>query len=606
MKAIKQTGLSIVLISLGVFIASLFLNSYKLNEKAVANSGMNSEQKMIFQENASDLFISGYSKLAFIRKIKSALSETNEKIVSAYRINTNEIEKLAELSSDNGKVTYSIEKAQNFIQDESNTSAAKIKGIADYTSWMNGKEYSSKDDLSKELNNSLQGYNSSIVYQKGFDDYTLGNLTLNLTLASGTGLLAKYQSLFFFLTFILCVIGALLFIIPKFFEGKAGIKNNGIYTSALNNRGWSGILLGSFLILFYIFLYFFPVYIVEWIFLSDVASQAFFGRETSQWFLYGFIYTIAVIVMGLRFLTKYRHNKYQQYRTYSVIFFQLIFAFVLPQILFALNLPEVDLKNIWPLDYSFFFDWRIDSYQQSGVLGMLMLFWGIALIIIGVPLVTYFFGKRWYCSWVCGCGGLAETAGDSFRQLSSKKLSAWKIERYLVHSVFVFALIMTIWVIYTTLSSRASLLGISSFDVRKVYGFLISSIFAGVVGTGFYPLMGNRVWCRFGCPLAAYLGMVQKFKSRFRITTNGGQCISCGNCSTYCEMGIDVRWYAQRGQNIIRSSCVGCGVCAAVCPRGVLKLENKKEKGRYNEPVLLGNDGIINIRNERLNKKTGS
>ena len=41
-----------------------------------------------------------------------------------------------------------------------------------------------------------------------------------------------------------------------------------------------------------------------------------------------------------------------------------------------------------------------------------------------------------------------------------------------------------------------------------------------------------------------------------------------------CEMGIDVRAYAQRGQDILRSSCVGCGVCAAVCPRGVLRLEN--------------------------------
>ena len=50
--------------------------------------------------------------------------------------------------------------------------------------------------------------------------------------------------------------------------------------------------------------------------------------------------------------------------------------------------------------------------------------------------------------------------------------------------------------------------------------------------------------------------------------------MSCGNCSTYCEMGIDVRAYAQGRENIVRASCVGCGVCAAVCPRGVLKLEN--------------------------------
>jgi len=58
-------------------------------------------------------------------------------------------------------------------------------------------------------------------------------------------------------------------------------------------------------------------------------------------------------------------------------------------------------------------------------------------------------------------------------------------------------------------------------------------------------------------------------------------------------MGIDVRWYAQRGQNIVRSSCVGCGVCSAVCPRGVLKLENGEETGRVNEmPIIIGNKSI--------------
>jgi ferredoxin len=56
-------------------------------------------------------------------------------------------------------------------------------------------------------------------------------------------------------------------------------------------------------------------------------------------------------------------------------------------------------------------------------------------------------------------------------------------------------------------------------------------------------------------------------------------------------MGIDVRWYAQREQNIIRASCVGCGVCAAVCPRGVLRLENGDPNKRYNvvlEDEILG------------------
>ena len=231
--------------------------------------------------------------------------------------------------------------------------------------------------------------------------------------------------------------------------------------------------------------------------------------------------------------------------------------------------------------------------MSSGNLGLFMLVWGIALSAIIVPVLVYFFGKRWYCSWVCGCGGLAETLGDPYRQLSDKSMKSWKLERWLIHSVLVFAVVMTGITIYTYFSGSDSVLGMKTGNVQETYGFLIGSIFSGVIGTGFYPIFGNRVWCRMGCPLAAYLGLVQKIKSRFRITTNGGQCISCGNCSTYCEQGIDVRAYAQKGQNIVRSSCVGCGVCAAVCPRGVLKLENGPEEGRIDDnPIIIGNDGV--------------
>jgi polyferredoxin len=219
-------------------------------------------------------------------------------------------------------------------------------------------------------------------------------------------------------------------------------------------------------------------------------------------------------------------------------------------------------------------------------LGVFLLFWSVFLSFLGVPLLTYFFGKRWYCSWVCGCGGLANTAGDPWRHLSSKKLKAWQIERWSIHSVLVLITITTalLWLGYLSGNSGFGKLakGMSSF-----YGFAIGSIWAGVIGTGLYPVMGTRIWCRFGCPQAAILGLLQKWLSRYRITTNGAQCISCGNCSTYCEMGIDVRWYAQRGQNIIRASCVGCGICSAVCPRGVLNLETGPLQGRYTEAIAL-------------------
>jgi Pyruvate/2-oxoacid:ferredoxin oxidoreductase delta subunit len=373
---------------------------------------------------------------------------------------------------------------------------------------------------------------------------------------------------------------------------NTGIKNNGIFKSKLKARGWLGIALGAFLILFYILLYFYPEHMVSWIIMVDPISQFLNGGFAGQFFLYGLLYTIAVLVMGVRMMVHYRHSPYQILRTCSVMFFQLAFAFLIPEILVRLKQPYFDFKNIWPLDYDFFFDTSIESLLSGGNLGIFMLGWGIALIIVGVPIFTYLYGKRWYCSWVCGCGGLAETLGDPFRQLSDKSLKAWRAERVIIHSVLVFAIVMTGTVLYTYFTGNSEVLGVSSYSIRETYGLWIGAGFAGVVGTGFYPLMGNRVWCRFGCPLAAYLGFVQRFKSRFRITTNGGQCISCGNCSTYCEMDIDGRWYAQRGRNIGRFSCVGCGICSAVCPRGVLNVENGPEKGRFGTPDLLGAENL--------------
>ena len=455
-----------------------------------------------------------------------------------------------------------------------------------------GREYNTTFAFSGDYSKALNAVNSQLKNQEKWDSVIYKDYTLDLTRAAATGIVADNNLLFFLIAFVLGSVGALLFIFPRWWTKLPGIKNDGTFFRNQTNRGWKGVMVALLLIGFYIVLYRVPEHLVNWVIMLDPLSFAIKKSAADQWFLYGFMYTMAISIMAVRMALRYLHNCYQLVRTASVTFFQVSFAFLIPQILALLNQPAYDLKSIWPLEYTFFFEYRIDEYIQSGSIGIFMLGWGIALILIGVPVFTYIYGKRWYCSWVCGCGGLAETAGDPYRHLSDKSLKAWQVERWLVHGVLVFAVVMTGMVLYTYFSGQSSILGLSSFEVRSWYGFLIGFIFAGAIGTGFYPLMGNRVWCRFGCPLAAYIGLIQRFKSRFRITTNGGQCISCGNCSTYCEMGIDVRWYAQRGQNVVRASCVGCGICAAVCPRGVLRLENKEEEGRINsDPILIGRDG---------------
>lgn len=400
----------------------------------------------------------------------------------------------------------------------------------------------------------------------------LGLLCLAIALAQGS----KVTPSTWWLTLTLLLLGggSVWYTWQTYARQPAGIKNNGVFKGSLTYRGWMGWTLGVFITGFYTCLYWFPSTLKGLILLFDPLSKALRHKPADQWFVYGAFYTFAVILLGIKFGYKYRHNRYQLIRTISVTFFQLIFAFVIPAILVRMNKPEFYFTYFWPLKKEYLFPNDLHRLMHnSGYLGMFMAYWAVIIALIGVPVLTYFFGKRWYCSWVCGCGGLAETAGDPFRHLSDKSLRAWRIERYLIHSVLLFIVITTA-LLWINSACKGAVLGDLSKGFSKTYGFIIGSVFSGVIGTGFYPIMGSRIWCRFGCPQAAILGILQKYFSRFRITTNGGQCISCGNCSTYCEMGIDVRAYAQRGQDIVRASCVGCGICAAVCPRGVLRLEN--------------------------------
>ena len=521
MKSIQNIGLVLFLASLGLFIGVLFTGSYQVSELRIANLG--NDDKSILLKAELEKSAEAVSKFEMLAIIDNAIKKTNSKIEEKYKIDVAIIDQLI---ADKNEITYDLSLIDGLSLQED-----KRQKIKDYTGWMQGQTFS-VTDFKEKLQSTFNSINGGIISNFGIDDYTSKEVKTQVLKATSTGLIANKASALFFWIFIFGAISALIYILPNLkLLGGPGIKNNDVFKNPMTSRKWLGILTGSLLILFYIVLYWFPYYLTEWMIITEPFANWVSGGGSSQWFVYGLLYTVAVLVMGIRMLIKYRHSKYHLVRTGSVMFFQLAFAFIIPQLLAKNSLPALDLKNMWPLDYSFFFDYRLDQMFEAGTIGFWMLGWGILLFVIGVPTFTYIYGKRWYCSWVCGCGGLAETLGDPYRQLSDKSVKAWKIERWMIHSVLVFAVVMTALVLYTYKTGESTVLGLNSYSVRGWYGFFIGSAFSGVVGTGFYPLMGNRTWCRFGCPLAAYLGIIQRFKSRFRITTNGGQCISCGNCS---------------------------------------------------------------------------
>ncbi len=332
----------------------------------------------------------------------------------------------------------------------------------------------------------------------------------------------------------------------------------GWFQHDITNRGTTAWLLSGLLFAFYLVLYY-----TEWF--TEAAHALGLG---SKWTLYGLLYTIAIVTGGLHVIRKYRHNRYQVVRTTVVIAVQVVLAFSVPVILKFFGQPEYYFSYLWPLKFDYFLPGYIFSLPLPFILYSLF---GSLLM---VPLLALFFGKRWYCSWVCGCGGLANTFGEPWRHLTSKSSASWRFEKVAIHSVLAVCVALTalLFVSYAVGGKNPGLAALAN-RLQGLYGVLVATWLAGIIGVGLYPLGGTRVWCRNFCPMAALLGLVQK-AGRYRITVKPDMCISCGLCSKYCEMGIDVRSYAQANESFTRASCVGCGLCSEVCPRGVLNLEN--------------------------------
>ena len=88
--------------------------------------------------------------------------------------------------------------------------------------------------------------------------------------------------------------------------------------------------------------------------------------------------------MGIKFLIKYRHNRYQVYRTISVMFFQLSFAYLIPAFLVAMNQPEEYFSYFWPLDsYALRPEWTL-NWKHPNTVG------DIGYIIIGLGFIMQF------------------------------------------------------------------------------------------------------------------------------------------------------------------------------------------------------------------------
>lgn len=222
--------------------------------------------------------------------------------------------------------------------------------------------------------------------------------------------------------------------------------------------------------------------------------------------------------------------------------------------------------------------------------------WGLGLIVI-----TFIFG-RVFCNWACPFGTLHQFVGWLFNTHASNKQiesNRYHPTQYLKYALLIVLLIMAslgalqiglldpiviMYRAFTTFFAPASDMLVDSIsnagaidsgwvDRLKFAPGVESRIFVGSFWVGIFFLLfvvlnlwKPRFFCRFLCPLGAFLGSISTY-SLFRINRLVDKCTDCNLCLLRCEGAADP-------QSQVRvSECFSCMNCIDDCPEDALEFK---------------------------------
>ncbi|MEO0514864.1 MAG: NAD(P)-binding domain-containing protein [Planctomycetota bacterium] len=319
---------------------------------------------------------------------------------------------------------------------------------------------------------------------------------------------------------------------------------------------------------------------------GSVLKDSMSGRS----FYYTLAYATCVLVFGIRRIRR-RKTPYIKIQTLTLTAIQILPLFLLPEIIlpllsakgafdsgFGLWLANEFFPNeSWWRAYGLILAWPLMAWNwftNDPIWGWLIL--GFLQTFVAIPIMIRYWGKGAYCGWICSCGALAETLGDTHRHKMPHG-PFWNRLNMVGQVFLAFAFILLAfrivgWAIPGDDFSDKSFKYLAKGDGLPLlnYAYLVDLIWAGVLGVGLYFHFSGRVWCRFACPLAALMHIYTRLFSRFAIIAEKKKCISCNVCTSVCHQGIDIMNFANKGLPMQDVECVRCSACVQSCPTGVL------------------------------------
>lgn len=226
-----------------------------------------------------------------------------------------------------------------------------------------------------------------------------------------------------------------------------------------------------------------------------------------------------------------------------------------------------------PITFVYFSPYIIIIDSAKGIVS------GSFIVFFVVFILSLFLG-RFFCGWLCPCGGAQECL--MLIKLKNTKNGKRNYIKYFIWLAWICIIVYTVILaggyheinFFNHTENGISLIlkeGAMAYPIY--YGVLsllvIVSLFAG-----------KRSFCHYLCWMAPFMVIGTKIQQMLRIPAlhieaEKHKCISCKKCNVSCPMSLDVEEMVNKN-NMINSECILCGTCKEVCPKQIFTFKYSK------------------------------
>ncbi len=294
-------------------------------------------------------------------------------------------------------------------------------------------------------------------------------------------------------------------------------------------------------------------------------------------------------------MKKERSRKYRLVRTTRILV-QVVFFALFLYLLFGTHYTGQDY--IGKVETFFHFDplLALATFVASRI-------FFASFVLAAITLILTVVLGRVACGWVCPMGSIHQFFSALFKRTKflkpkaqEKASLAWKY--YLLIFIFISALFTLdlvglfdpLSLLYRSFATSivpvfargfSALIGLfyplhlssagdkltqffENLTINQTFrqGFFIGLLFLGTV---FLNAAKERFWCRYLCPLGAFLGLLSRWNI-LKLRIDPDKCIKCGLCNVHCETQAtpypNEKWRSPE--------CVYCFTCSAICPTSAI------------------------------------